>query len=211
MPYLKREAPNPEPIDCRILTAALDLFVNSGYHNVSVHEIQKQADVSIGSIYKHFGGKDGIAKALYKHILNEMDELVDDVMNEHKSPKKQCEEIIRLLCGYTETHYDIMAFIFHAKHTEFVPDEPLICNTLPFIKIREIVKSGMECGEFREINSWVAASTIFGGVIRMIQLRLDNMIEEPLPTYFETLIDASLNGVLTSDTTKTDNKISAVL
>jgi hypothetical protein len=69
----------------------------------------------------------------------------------------------------------------------------------------------MECGEFREINSWVAASTIFGGVIRMIQLRLDNMIEEPLPTYFETLIDASLNGVLTSDTTKADNKISAVL
>ncbi len=105
MPYLKREAPIPEPIDCKILTAALDLFVNSGFHNVSVHEIQKQANVSIGSIYKHFGGKKGIAKALYKHVLNEIDELVDDVIKEHKSPIKQCEEIIRLLCGYTETHY----------------------------------------------------------------------------------------------------------
>ncbi len=196
MPYLKREAPNPEPIDCRILTAALDLFVNSGYHNVSVHEIQKQADVSIGSIYKHFGGKDGIAKALYIHILNEMDELVDDVMNEHQSPTKQCKEIIKLLCDYTETHYNIMAFVFHAKHTEFVPDEPLICNTLPFIKIRDIVKAGIECGEFREIDSWVVASTIFGGVIRMIQLRLDNMIKEPLPDYYESLIDASFKGTL---------------
>ncbi|WP_299880533.1 TetR/AcrR family transcriptional regulator [uncultured Cocleimonas sp.] len=210
MPYLKREAPIPEPTDCKILTAALELFVNNGFHNVSVHEIQKQANVSIGSIYKHFGGKEGIAKALYKHILNEMDELVDDVIKEHQSPTKQCEEIIRLLCGYTETHYDIMAFIFHAKHTEFVPDEPLICNTIPFIKIRDIVKAGMKNGEFRKIDSWVAASTIFGGVIRMIQLRLDNMIEEPLPTYFETLIDASLNGVLTNNKTEVDNKITAV-
>ncbi len=211
MPYLKREAPSPEPIDCRILTAALDLFVNAGYHNVSVHEIQKQADVSIGSIYKHFGGKDGIAKALYKHILNEMDELVDDVIQEHQSPTKQCKEIIRLLCGYTETHYNIMAFVFHAKHTEFVPDEPLICNTLPFIKIRDIVKNGMKSGEFRKIDSWVAASTIFGGVIRIIQLRLDNMIKEPLPTYYETLIDATFNGVLTKNTAAADDKISAVL
>ncbi len=137
MPYLKRETPIPEPMDCRILTAALDLFVNSGYHNVSVHEIQKQANVSIGSIYKHFGGKEGIAKALYKHILNEMDEMVDGVVQEHDSPTEQCKEIIRLLCGYTETHYNIMAFVFHAKHTEFVPGEPLIYNTLPFVKIHE--------------------------------------------------------------------------
>ncbi len=209
MPYLKRKAPIPEPTDCKILTAALKLFVNNGFHNVSVHEIQKQSNVSIGSIYKHFGGKEGIAKALYKHILNEMDELVDDVRKEYQSPTRQCEEIIRLLCGYTETHYDIMAFIFHAKHAEFVPDEPLICNTLPFIKIRDIVKEGMKCGEIREIDSWVAASTIFGGAIRMIQLRLDNMIEEPLPNYLETLLDASLNGVLTRNINKTKNKISA--
>lgn len=196
MPYLKREAPTPEPIDCRILTAALDLFVNSGYHNVSVHEIQKQADVSIGSIYKHFGGKDGIAKALYKHILNEMDELVSDVIEELDSPIDQCREIIKLLFNYTETHYNIIAFVFHAKHTEFVPEEPLICNTLPFIKIREIVENGMQSGEFRKMDSWVAASTIFGGAIRMIQLRLDSIIEKPLPHYYEEIVNSAFVGVV---------------
>ncbi len=72
MPYLTREAPSPEPIDCRILTAALELYVNRGYHNVSVHDVQKLANVSIGSTYRHFGGKEGIAKALYHHLLNEM-------------------------------------------------------------------------------------------------------------------------------------------
>ena len=50
MPYLNKEVQTPEPVDCRILTAALDLFVERGFHNVSVHDVQKNANVSIGSI-----------------------------------------------------------------------------------------------------------------------------------------------------------------
>ena len=195
MPYLKRETPCPEPLDCRILTAALDLFVNNGYHNVSVHEIQKQADVSIGSIYKHFGGKEGIAKALYKHILNEMDELVDDVIREIPLPSEQCKVIIKQLFEHTETHANIMAFVFHAKHTEFLPEEQLICNASPFIKIRKIIEKGIAIGEFKETDSWVAASCIFGGAIRMIQLRLDGLVEKPLPEYHEMIINASWEGL----------------
>lgn len=86
MPYLKKTIPQPEPIDCRILTAALDLFVQHGYHNISIHEIQKQAQVSIGSIYNYFGGKEGVARALYQHILHELDQVVDDVIAEGDHP-----------------------------------------------------------------------------------------------------------------------------
>ncbi len=195
MPYLKKPTPHPEPIDCKILTAALDLFVTNGYHNVSVHEIQKQADVSIGSIYKHFGGKEGIAKALYKHILNEMDELIDTVKEEVESPSEQCKEIIRQLFEHTETHRNIIAFVFHAKHTEFLPEAPLICNASPFKKIRAIISNGIDCGEFRDTDSWVAASSIFGGAIRMIQLRLDHIIQQPLTEYSELIINAAWMGL----------------
>ena len=201
MPYLKRATLCPEPIDCKILTAALDLFVNKGYHNVSIHEIQKVADVSIGSIYNHFGGKEGIASALYKHILNEMDELVDDVIKEFSSPSEQCKEIIRLLFVYTDSQRNIMAFVFHAKHAEFLSDAPLICNASPFIKIREVIKKGIVAGEFIAIDSWVATSSIFGGAIHMIQLRLDGLIEKPLIEYYEDSISSAWKGL--------DNELSA--
>ena len=202
MPYLKRATLCPEPIDCKILTAALDLFVNKGYHNVSIHEIQKTAYVSIGSIYNHFGGKEGIASALYKHILNEMDELVDDVIKDFSSPSEQCKEIIRQLFVYTDSHRNIMAFVFHAKHAEFLSDAPLICNTSPFIKIRDIIKKGIVAGELIEIDSWVAASSIFGGAIRMIQLRLDGLIEKPLIEYHEDIISSAWQGLDNKPSTK---------
>lgn len=195
MPYLKKTTPCPEPIDCKILSAALDLFVDNGYHNVSIHEIQKTAKVSIGSIYNHFGGKEGVAEALYKHILNEIDELVDGVAQEMESPSDQCKEIIRQLFEHTETHQKIIAFVFHAKHAEFISNDPLICNASPFMKIREIVKQGIECDEFQDIDLWVAVSNLYGGAIRMIQLRIDGIIDKPLPEYYDMVVSSAWCGL----------------
>lgn len=198
MPYLKKCPPVPEPIDCRILTAALDLFVEKGFHNVSVHEVQKRAQVSIGSIYNHFGGKEGVAQALYTHILNEMDELVDAIMVDYLTPWQQCEAIIRQLFGHTETHRNIIAFVFHAKHAEFITQDPLACHSAAFSKMRTIVRNGIETGELVELDSWVLTSAIFGGAIRMIQLRLDGVIEQPLPQYADALLQTIRNGVFQS-------------
>ncbi len=197
MPYLKKVLPQPEPIDCRILTAALDLFVREGYHNISIHEVQKQAQVSIGSIYNHFGGKEGIARALYTHILHEIDELVEDAIAEGLTPAQRCRIIIRDLFAYTETHRNIIAFVFHAKHTEFLPEEPHACDSAPFVKMRKIVQQGISCGEFRAVDPTIATATIFGGAIRMIQLRLENKIERPLPECLDELVDLIWSGLYT--------------
>ena len=209
MPYLKKQLPQPEPIDCRILSAALVLFVRDGYHNVSIHHIQKLANVSIGSIYNHFGGKEGVARALYIHILKEMEELVDDAIAEATSPTQQCLSIIRDLFRYTESHRDIIAFVFHARHVEFLPDEPHACDSAPFIKMRGIVQKGIECGELRAMDTWVAAAVVFGGAIRMIQLRLEGKVEQPLPEHFEQIVNAALAGVRAETPMKTIHAIAS--
>lgn len=123
MPYLKDKELVPEPLDCRILTAALNLFVRRGFHNVSVHDIQRKANVSIGSIYNHFGGKEGVARALYYHLLNEFEEMIDDVISMELTNVGRCNEIIRLLFEYTESRREIVEFMLHAKHREFLPEE----------------------------------------------------------------------------------------
>ena len=197
MPYLNRLPDNPEPLDCRILTAALDLFVENGFHNVSVHEIQKRADVSIGSIYKHFGGKEGIAEALYTHILGEIEQLVDRVMAEHTSARAQCAAIVEALFIHTETHKNIIAYVFHAKHSEFLSEQTPMCDASPFLKMRAVVKRGMESGELTKVDEWVATSSIFGAMSRMIQLRLDGVIPNPLPEYSRQFLDTIWSGMET--------------
>ncbi len=197
MPYLNKLPEIPEPLDARILRAALDLFVENGFHNVSVHHIQKRAGVSIGSIYKHFGGKEGIAKALYTHILGEIEQLVDRAMEQNKMPRMQVQAIIEALFGHTETHKNIIAYVFHAKHSEFLSDQPPICDASPFLKMRAIVKSGMENGELTKTDEWIAMSTMFGAMARMIQLRLDGTIKNPLSEYTDQFLDIIWSGMAT--------------
>ncbi len=195
MPYLKKCTPENEPVDCRILTAALELFVERGYHNVSVHDVQKRANVSIGSIYNHFGGKEGIAKALYHHLINEFDELVQDVLAEASGARARCNLIIQRLFEYTETRRHIIAYMLHAKHREFMPEEPPLCSSSPFVALRDIVRQGMEDGEIRQGDPWVITSVLFGGAIRLVQLRLDGVIDAPLMTHYEELVEATWQGL----------------
>ncbi|MES9945867.1 MAG: TetR/AcrR family transcriptional regulator [Candidatus Thiodiazotropha sp.] len=196
MPYLKKMTPADAPVDSRILSTALDLFVERGFHNVSVHDIQKLANVSIGSIYNHFGGKEGVAKALYYHLIKEMENLVEDVIAEDLSFRESCNRIIYLLFEYTETKRNIVAYVLHAKHQEFLPDEPPICSSTPFKTMRDIVQKGIDSGEIRPGHPWVIASAIFGGAIRLIHLRLDRVIDEPLPNLYDELIDCMWHGMV---------------
>ena len=48
-----------------ILQAALELFSQKGYHNVSMHEIAVRAEFAVGTLYKFFENKE----ELYKEIL----------------------------------------------------------------------------------------------------------------------------------------------
>lgn len=47
-----------------ILDVALKLFSEKGYHNVSMHEIAKEAEFAIGTLYKFFRNKEDLYHAL---------------------------------------------------------------------------------------------------------------------------------------------------
>jgi len=55
-----------------ILAAALELFSESGFHNVSVAEIAEKSEYPVGTIYKLFEDKEGLYVAL---VLEKMDEV----------------------------------------------------------------------------------------------------------------------------------------
>ena len=62
-----------------VLDSALTLFTERGYFSTSVHDIGRAAGVSIGSIYHHFGDKEGIAGALYAQLGSRMESLIGEI------------------------------------------------------------------------------------------------------------------------------------
>ena len=52
-----------------ILNAAERLFLERGYQATTVEQLAEQADVALGSLYGHFGGKEGVYAALIDRAL----------------------------------------------------------------------------------------------------------------------------------------------
>ena len=55
----------------RVMKVALNHFSEVGIENVSVSSILAGADCSVGSLYHHFGNKEGIAEAVLLEGVNQ--------------------------------------------------------------------------------------------------------------------------------------------
>lgn len=184
---------NERPADTRILIldVALRLFTQNGYFNTSVHDIKREAQISIGSIYHYFKGKDEIAKALYTELLEDMTEKVQWITANHTTAHDRCKAVVSLLLTMTDENPDAMGFMLHAKHQEFLPAEKPVCSSKPFTLMKEIVRDGIRSGEIRELDPLLAAAALFGGPIRIIHLHLDGIFEGPLSEQFPSVWDCA--------------------
>lgn len=54
-----------------ILSAALTVFTEKGIEAATIDDIRRKSGASVGSIYHHFGNKDGIAAALFAYTLDD--------------------------------------------------------------------------------------------------------------------------------------------
>ncbi len=178
------EAASPE-VRRQILEAALELFSGRGYFNTSVQDIRRAAGVSVGSIYHYFGSKEGIAKDLYDGILEQLDRAVQQAAVGRLSCEERCRAVTLRLFELAEQEPLMVAFALNAKHREFMPEQAPICSSRPFERMRDLVRAGIIRGEILPLDPVLAAAALFGGPLRLLQLRLDGVLRQPLPELFD--------------------------
>jgi AcrR family transcriptional regulator len=178
-----------------VLATALERFSTDGYFNTSIHDIRGEAGVSIGSIYHHFGHKEALARALHEDLLQRMDVGIEKAIARASSCRSGCEGIIAFLFDAATESPQTMRFILEARHREFLPEEPPICSSRPFQRMRDWVEQGIRSGEVRPMEVPVAATAAFGGAIRLLHLYLDGVLDRPLSHYLAETQQASWRAI----------------
>src|SRR5690349_18120132 len=72
-----------------ILEAAERAFADSGYRRAKMEDVAEEADVAIGSIYLHFGNKDGLYLALVERAIELFSEYMQEAYREEWTPLEQ--------------------------------------------------------------------------------------------------------------------------
>jgi TetR/AcrR family transcriptional regulator len=73
-----------------ILAAALDLFSQKGYHNVSMQEIAAKAEFAIGTLYKFFQNKEDLYKTL---VLERCDDFAAGLCRAMEQSEDEVEKL----------------------------------------------------------------------------------------------------------------------
>ena len=78
----------------RILDTAARLFYHQGFNSTGINQIIAEADIAIGSLYKHFESKNDLLYSYLEQQEIEYFENLDDYLKEEQQPVKKLLKLI---------------------------------------------------------------------------------------------------------------------
>ncbi|HEX3026583.1 MAG TPA: TetR/AcrR family transcriptional regulator [Clostridia bacterium] len=85
----------------RILMAATNEFAKNGFEHTNVNEIAKNAEVSVGSLYKYFDSKRDIFLTTVRYCASILKTVLDGVMKDNDDWQIKVEKIIHAIQVYS--------------------------------------------------------------------------------------------------------------
>lgn len=179
---------DPEEKKTRVMQTARRLFVQQGFHNVSIPAIVKEAKVSTGAIYSYFPNKEALAQEIHEQTLEEFNSLFIQRLDGRKTAYQRLRAFAELVYELAESDPDVMEYLLFMRHGEFMQDAAPICFSEPFRMIRQIIAEGMKAGEIREGDVFIFGTSFTGAILRAVELRFRCVLDRPLPEIAEPLI-----------------------
>ncbi len=95
----------------RVLSAALARFTESGIERTNIGDILKDADCSVGSLYHHFGSKEGIAEALFVDGVKQFNHNLLDALMQHNEAEPGVKSIVSSCCSWVTRQPQLAAYM----------------------------------------------------------------------------------------------------
>lgn len=98
----------------RIEKAVLDLFSNQDFHEVSLIDVAKAANVSLQTIYKYFGSKEVLVYAMLDVMLGRLAERMLDHLQGIDDARERLRKTFWVTLDYMDKHPAVMMLLFTA-------------------------------------------------------------------------------------------------
>ncbi|MCF6746672.1 TetR/AcrR family transcriptional regulator [Blastococcus sp. KM273128] len=108
----------------RLLSAASELFYESGIAATGVDAVLGRAGVSPATMYAHFAGKDGLVAAYLEERHRRWREVWDEVLAEEGDHRERLLSVFEALARYRRRTGDRRGCGFQAAATELPADHP---------------------------------------------------------------------------------------
>lgn len=126
----------------RIYAAAVRMMERNGFENITIEQISKAADVSVGAFYHHFGSKNDILDEIFRRA----DDYFREVVLDKLSGSTAAEKIVSYFDHYARFNaqmgVDHLSALYKTQSRFFINSERLMVTAL-----RDVVTQGVRSGE----------------------------------------------------------------
>jgi AcrR family transcriptional regulator len=170
-----------------ILSAALELIAEHGFHGAPMSMIASRAKVAAGTIYCHFGSKDILIAELYREIENRILAIIVEECGEQMPVRERFVNLFTKLLGYFTEHALEFRYVeqFHnspygAEHRR---DKILGKNGDQDV-FKNLFEQGVSQGIIKELPLVILFSLAFGPLLAIVRdhvlgfIHLDNGLIE---------------------------------
>jgi TetR/AcrR family transcriptional regulator len=186
-----------------MLAAALELFSEKGYHNVSMHEIAAKSEFAIGTLYKFFSNKEDLYKAL---ILELSDQFNSALSKAFEAPGDEIEKLRQYVQAKGDVFRDkaatIRLYFAETRGASFNIlaglDQDIRDRRERFLeRIAEIFESGMRAGRFHPIaEPYILAVALDSLCNAFLFLWLENPEKHAYPENPDTILNILFKGLI---------------
>ncbi|MEW6078374.1 MAG: TetR/AcrR family transcriptional regulator [Thermodesulfobacteriota bacterium] len=186
-----------------ILTAALGLFSEKGFHNVSIQEIAETAEFAIGTLYKFFQNKEDLYRAL---VMEQCERFEAAFLAAIEGPGDEIEKLrnfVRARGDMCRSNLPfVRLFIAESKGASFNLKAGLDAELRRRIdlfmeKLAQVFARGIESGRFQKIaDPYALAVALDSAIDAFLLLWVESPERFPYPEDPDAILDIFLKGLL---------------
>lgn len=179
----------------KIERAALNLFAEHGIDGVSTKQISARAGISEGAIYRHFSGKEELARTLMKAIHSRLTDMIRTARVENANLQSQVTFIVNHYCAIADDDWALFQYhILHLHHFPRLSDGPA---DSPIGAAADILTPAMDQNIIPKRDPYLLAAMALGVVTQAAQAKVFGYVTGPLSDQKE-IFAAAVLAVLSS-------------
>lgn len=177
----------------RVIEAAARLFAERGLEAVSIQDIRDASGVSNGSIFHHFGSKNGVALHVYLEERRAYwDHAIAAVEAYDGDPVNALGAAVRATLAYQQAHPERHNFMIECASSSWTREHAAPVQALNAAFTQRFLAWGAPhavAGRLRPIDPQLVAALVFGPSQWLARSWLTGLTPEPPTHYADMLVD----------------------
>ncbi len=152
-----------------VLQAALACFTEQGVENTTIQDIQRKARCSVGSLYHHFGSKEGIAEELFIDSIERFNRGMLRKLKGSSGAEQSVKAVVRFYCDWTVRNRSLASYL-HSRDINF--------SDAARVRLKDIYR-----GYIGEVFAWFAPFVANGDMRALPREVYVPLISGPIQEY----------------------------